>query len=89
MVNLTKTAAFEWCHAQVRVNAVAPGWVASSGMDSYGPAMAPMIHALKDNLPMGRLGLGGGNQLGHLLSSQPRCGLRGRASPWPSTAALA
>jgi citronellol/citronellal dehydrogenase len=57
MVNLTKTAAFEWARAHVRVNAVAPGWVASSGMDSYGPAMAPMILSLKDNLPMRRLGL--------------------------------
>ena len=57
MVNLTKTAACEWARAHVRVNAVAPGWVASSGMDSYGPAMAPMILSLKDNLPMRRLGL--------------------------------
>jgi citronellol/citronellal dehydrogenase len=57
MVNLTKTAAFEWARSHVRVNAVAPGWVASSGMDSYGPAMAPMILSLRDNLPMRRLGL--------------------------------
>ncbi|MBP6612510.1 MAG: SDR family oxidoreductase [Aquabacterium sp.] len=57
MVNLTKTAAFEWARSHVRVNAVAPGWVASSGMDSYGPAMAPMILSLKDHLPMRRLGL--------------------------------
>ena len=57
MVNLTKTAAFEWAYAHVRVNAVAPGWIASSGMDNYGPAMAPMIRTLKDNLPMKRMGL--------------------------------
>ncbi|MGC4060816.1 MAG: SDR family oxidoreductase [Aquabacterium sp.] len=57
MVNLTKTAAFEWAYANVRVNAVAPGWIASSGMDNYGPAMAPMIRTLKDNLPMKRMGL--------------------------------
>lgn len=57
MVNLTKTAACEWARAHVRVNAVAPGWVASSGMDSYGPAVAPMILGLKDKLPMRRLGL--------------------------------
>jgi citronellol/citronellal dehydrogenase len=57
MVNLTKTAAFEWSYAHVRVNAVAPGWIASSGMDAYGPAMVPMIRSLKNNLPMKRLGL--------------------------------
>jgi len=57
MVNLTKTAAFEWAGARVRVNAVAPGWIASSGMDAYGPAMAPVIRGLKDNLPMRRMGL--------------------------------
>jgi len=57
MVNLTKTAAFEWAYAQVRVNAVAPGWIASSGMDAYGAGMAPMIRSLKDNLPMKRMGL--------------------------------
>jgi len=55
MSNLTMTAAFEWAHAGVRVNAVAPGWVASSGMDSYGPAMKPLIAKLRDNVPLGRL----------------------------------
>ena len=57
MDNLTKTAAFEWGHAGVRVNAVAPGWIASSGMDSYGPAMKPLIARLKDHVPLKRMGL--------------------------------
>ncbi len=57
MANLTKTAAYEWAASHVRVNAVAPGWIASSGMDAYGPAMAPMIRMLKDNLPAKRMGL--------------------------------
>jgi len=35
MLNLTQTAAVEWAHSGVRVNAVAPGWVASSGFDTY------------------------------------------------------
>jgi len=57
MANLTMSAAFEWAHAGVRVNAVAPGWIASSGMDSYPPAMKPIIQGLTKNVPMRRLGL--------------------------------
>jgi citronellol/citronellal dehydrogenase len=57
MSNLTMTAAFEWAHAGVRVNAVAPGWIASSGMDTYGPAMQAIIKKLKASVPMRRLGL--------------------------------
>jgi citronellol/citronellal dehydrogenase len=57
MANLTKTAAFEWAHAGVRVNAVAPGWIASSGMDQYPPAMKPVIQGLTKHVPMRRLGL--------------------------------
>jgi len=57
MANLTMTAAFEWAHAGVRVNAVAPGWIASSGMDAYPPAMKPIIQGLTKHVPMRRLGL--------------------------------
>ena len=55
MSNLTQTAAFEWAHAGVRVNAVAPGWIASSGMDSYGEAMAVHIRKLKHHVPLRRM----------------------------------
>lgn len=57
MVNLTKTAAYEWACSGVRVNAVAPGWIASSGMDRYGPAMVPLIRQLKGHVPLRRMGL--------------------------------
>ena len=57
MANLTATAAFEWAHAGVRVNAVAPGWIASSGMDTYGGAMRAIIPKLKAHVPMRRMGL--------------------------------
>jgi len=57
MSNLTMTAAFEWAHAGVRVNAVAPGWIASSGMDTYGPAMQPLLKKLKGAVPLKRMGL--------------------------------
>ncbi len=55
MSNLTMSAAFEWAHAGVRVNAVAPGWVASSGMDTYGGAVKGMIPKLKGHVPLRRL----------------------------------
>jgi citronellol/citronellal dehydrogenase len=54
MLNFTETAAFEW--APVRVNAVAPGWIASSGLDNYPPEMAAHIRALPQQVPLGRLG---------------------------------
>jgi citronellol/citronellal dehydrogenase len=57
MANLTATAAFEWAHAGVRVNAVAPGWIASSGMDTYGGAMKSLIPRLKQHVPLRRLGV--------------------------------
>jgi len=56
MENFTKTAAFEWGHCNVRVNAVAPGWIASSGMDTYPESMKSMIRNLKDHVPLQRIG---------------------------------
>jgi citronellol/citronellal dehydrogenase len=53
MLNFTETAAFEW--APVRVNAVAPGWVASSGMDQYPPELHERIRSLHKRVPAGRL----------------------------------
>lgn len=54
MVSFTETAAAEWGPRGVRVNAVAPGYVASSGMDNYPEAMAPMIREMAKTLPIGR-----------------------------------
>ena len=54
MLNFTETASLEW--APVRINAVAPGWIASSGMDNYPPETAPLIKRLADLTPARRLG---------------------------------
>jgi len=54
MLNFTETAALEW--APVRINAVAPGWIASSGMDHYPPDMATRLRGMKDLVPLRRLG---------------------------------
>ncbi len=57
MVNLTKTAAYEWAPQGVRVNCVAPGWVASSGMDTYDGMTKALIPTLKKHVPLGRIGV--------------------------------
>jgi len=54
MLNLTETAALEW--APVRINAVAPGWIASSGMDQYPPEMRETIRGMQALVPLRRLG---------------------------------
>jgi len=56
MINFTGTAAVEWAPSGVRVNAVAPGWIASSGLDTYGEAMKPMLRNLRKSVPLKRLG---------------------------------
>ena len=56
MVSLTETAALEWARSGVRVNAVAPGYIASSGMDHYPPEAGPMLREMRQTVPAGRFG---------------------------------
>lgn len=56
MANLTMTLAYEWAASGVRVNSVAPGWIASSGMDTYTGEFKEQIPKLKGYCPLGRLG---------------------------------
>lgn len=55
MVNFTETAAFEWATYGVRVNAVAPGYVASSGLDAYPPEVRELILQAGNQLPLQRM----------------------------------
>ena len=56
MVSFTETAALEWAKSGVRVNAVAPGYIASGGMDHYPAEAGPLLRAMRDTVPAGRFG---------------------------------
>lgn len=57
MMSFTETAAVEWAFAGVRVNSVAPGFIASSGMDRYDPAFAEtVIPLMRGYIPAKRMG---------------------------------
>jgi len=56
MVNFTMTAALEWGCSGVRVNAVAPGLIFSSGVDTYPPEVQQRLLDFKNHVPLGRTG---------------------------------
>lgn len=56
MWNFTETAACEWAASGVRVNAVAPGFIASSGFDTYDDAFKAQAKSFKRMVPLQRLG---------------------------------
>jgi citronellol/citronellal dehydrogenase len=56
VLTFTETAACEWGHSAVRVNAVAPGWIASNGMDHYDEAYRAVLRALPSKAPLQRFG---------------------------------
>ncbi|MEO7707977.1 MAG: SDR family oxidoreductase [Caldimonas sp.] len=56
VLTFTETAACEWGHAGVRVNAVAPGWIASNGMDHYDEAYRKVLRDLPAKVPLQRFG---------------------------------
>ena len=56
MLNLTESLSCEWAASGVRVNAVAPGGIASSGFDTYVPEAKAKILAHASQVPMQRFG---------------------------------
>lgn len=56
MLTLTETAACEWAEAGVRVNAVAPGGILSSGFDTYPPEIVHKLHEYPARVPLQRFG---------------------------------
>src|SRR5262249_9215308 len=56
VVNLTKTCAIEWAEYGVRVNAVAPGIIRSSGFKKYPVSVQDGLKGLPNELPMKRFG---------------------------------
>lgn len=56
VVNLTKTLSLEWASQGIRVNAVAPGVIYSSGMETYDSAVLEDIAAQARSSPARRVG---------------------------------
>jgi len=54
--NLTRTLAFEWAPFAIRVNAVAPGVILSSGIDNYSEENRRFFFESIEHIPSGRLG---------------------------------
>jgi citronellol/citronellal dehydrogenase len=56
VVNFTETAALEWSAYGIRINCVAPGVIASSGMDTYDGEMKARMKLRHRDIPFNRMG---------------------------------
>jgi citronellol/citronellal dehydrogenase len=56
VVNLTQTLALEWAQFGVRINAVAPGLIASSGLRRYPAEIQAQLATIAQDVPAQRMG---------------------------------
>lgn len=56
VINLTQTLALEWARYGIRINAVAPGIINSSGLKTYPEAVRAQFDQLAKEIPAGRMG---------------------------------
>jgi len=56
VVNFTETAALEWSIYGIRINVVAPGVIASSGMDTYEGEVKEQMKTRHRTIPFNRMG---------------------------------
>lgn len=56
VVNLTQTLALEWAQYGVRVNAIAPGIINSSGLKTYPTAVQAQLSSIARDVPARRMG---------------------------------
>jgi len=54
--NLVKTAAVEWSRFNIRINAILPGVIASSGLETYDAEMRRNLYKVRTQIPLRRLG---------------------------------
>ena len=84
MLTLTETAACEWSASGVRVNAVAPGGIVSSGFDTYTPEMQKKLHEFTEHVPLQRFGTEA-----EIRPPSPTCfRLQPPTSPAPASASM-